>query len=164
MAELSIHKAVEADIETLCRLYYEFHEYHVDGVPDRLISLGPFDKYDSSKLITELKKILDDDNADILIAESDNRAVGLVEIYLREDEPDPQRVAYRYGHLQSLYVLQKFRGRGFGSRLVTAAEKWVRDKGGSEIQLDTWEFEGDPVVFYEHCGYRTVRRKMVRKL
>ena len=113
-------------------------------------------------MISELKKIIENPDADILIAEFDNRAVGMVEVYLREDKPDPQRVAYRYGHLQSLYVLQEFRGRGFGGCLVKATEDWVRERKASEIQLDTWEFKGDPIVFYEKCDYRTIRRKMIR--
>lgn len=164
MSAPTIRKAVETDIKALCRLYYAFHEFHVAGVPDRLVTLGPIEKFDCSQLITELKKIIENHDAVILVAEMDDHIIGLAEIYLREDEPNPQRVAYRYGHLQSLMVSPEYRGRNIGKLLVTTAEDWALKKGAVETRLDTWEFKSDPIKFYEKCGYRTIRRKMVHQL
>lgn len=71
------------------------------------------------------------------------------------------RVGSRYSHLQSLMVVEGFRGQGVGTLLIEAAEEWARERGAREMRLDTWEFVGDPVDFYEKVGYRTSKRRMV---
>ena len=66
------------------------------------------------------------------------------EFYLKEDEPDPARVACVYAHLQSLMVAAGWRKQGLGERLVRAAEAWALEMGAVEVRLDTWEFSGNP--------------------
>lgn len=150
------------DLDDLTRLYYDFHEFHVIGVPDHLVSLGDRDTYDNSGLKAALEKIFQSDDSIIFLAILDNHAVGLAEIYIREDDPNLTRVTRRHGYLQSLMVDHKFRKQGIGRLLMETAEKWVKDKGATEMRLDIWEFEQGPLDFYESIGYHTLRRKMVR--
>ena len=151
--------------EALCKLYHAFHQFHVRGVPDRLLSLGePPETYAGSDLYLALEKIIRDDDAAIFLAEVSGQPVGLAEVYLRQDEANPLRASYRYGYLQSLVVAEAFRQRGVGTRLVEAAHQWARSQGASEMRLDTWEFEQGPLEFYERLGYRTLRRTLVRTL
>ena len=152
------------DMQTLCKLYAEFHEFHVRGVADRLVSLGETDPHHDAELRDNLEKIINEDSSVILVAEIANQIVGLAEVYVRKDEPNPARVSYRYGHLQSLIVTEAFRRHGVGTKLVDAAEQWVKEKGATEMRLDIWEFTEGPLEFYEHTGYRTLRRTLVRQL
>jgi ribosomal protein S18 acetylase RimI-like enzyme len=161
MNDLKIRLAGMQDLEALCRLYIEFH---VRGVPDRLRSLGDPEKYDCSELYPKLEKIIKSDDSVIFLAEVDQKPVGLAEVYVREDKPDPARIQRKYGHLQSLIVTQKSRSQSIGKRLVGEAEKWAKQKGAKEIQLDIWEFKEGPLEFYERCGYRTLRRTLTREL
>jgi len=94
----------------------------------------------------------------------DNQVVGFAEVYLRKDEPDPARIAYKYGHLQSLLVTEAFRQHGIGEKLLEAAENWAKGRGAAEMRLETWEFPEGPFRFYEKTGYRTLRRKLARRL
>jgi len=165
MEAVGVRSAELRDREALCRLYHEFHEYHVRGVPDRLHSLGePPDTCAGSELYQTLTKIIQDDDAAIFVAETAQRMVGLVEVYLRTDEPNPLRVSRRYGYLQSLMVDEAFRRRGIGTRLMEAAQRWAREKGAVEMRLEMWEFKAGPLEFYAQSGYRTLRRTMVREL
>ena len=151
--------------EALCKLYHAFHQFHVRGVPDRLLSLGePPETYKGSDLYLALEKIIRDDDAAIWLAEVSSQPVGLAEVYLRQDEASPLRAAYRYGYLQSLVVAEAYRQRGVGTRLVEAAQQRARARGASEMRLDTWEFEQGPQEFYERLGYCTLRRTLVRAL
>jgi len=161
MADVIIRKANSSDIESLCPLYFEFHEFHVKGVPQRLVTQAPFSEFNNSELSASLMRILDDEQAIILVAEVVGQRVGFAEVYIRQDEPHPMRMGYKYGHLQSLMVHEDFKGQGVGAFLVEAAEDWARERGASEMRLDTWEFAGDPVGFYEKMEYRTLRRQMV---
>jgi GNAT superfamily N-acetyltransferase len=105
-----------------------------------------------------------DDDAALLVAIAGGQLVGLAEVYARQDEPDPARVAYKYGYLQSLMVREDFRRRGIGARLLDAAQRWAKAKGAAEMRLETWEFVGDPREFYERNGYHTLRRTLAREL
>jgi GNAT superfamily N-acetyltransferase len=163
MTDFIIREASIVDIDSLCRLYYEFHEFHVRGAPDRLLSLGPLAEFDRSELALGLQKILDDEKATLFVAEVAGERVGFAEVYARQDEANPMRVEYQYGHLQSLMVLEGFRGQGIGTALVKAAEQWAKVRGVNEMRLDTWEFPGDPVSFYRRVGYRTLRREMIHR-
>jgi GNAT superfamily N-acetyltransferase len=153
------------DREALCRLYFEFHEFHVRGVPDRLLSLGePLDTYEHSELYLTLAQIIDDDDAAIFVAQVTHQLVGLAEVYVRQDESNPLKVSYRYGHVQSVMVSEAFRRQGIGTRLLEATHQWATEKGAAEMRVDTWEFEEGPLLFYEKCGYRTLRRTLVQEL
>ncbi len=163
MNPILVRAANEQDLDALCRLYVEFHEFHVQGVPDRLRSTHAV-PFDSAKLKEDVCKILGDANAALLIAEGEGEPVGLAEVYLRRDAADALRVGHQYGYLQSLMVKENWRRAGIGKRLTDAAEQWARDRGAIEMRLDTWEFAAGPQAFYERQGYRTCRRTLVKGL
>jgi ribosomal protein S18 acetylase RimI-like enzyme len=51
-----------------------------------------------------------------------------------------------------LWVDEKFRGRGFGSKLMRAAEKAARQRGVKHVYVDTFSFQAP--AFYRKLGYR----------
>jgi len=153
-----IRLATEQDIEGMILLYTEFHEFHVRGVPDRLRTP---DTYDDTKLQNALHGILQRDDAQIFVADLDGTLVGLAEVYVREDEPNPFIVAHRYSHLQSLIVTEPLRKIGLGKQLVMAAHQWAKEQGATEMQLDIWEFPEGPLHFYEALSYHTLKRHLV---
>jgi GNAT superfamily N-acetyltransferase len=71
---------------------------------------------------------------------------------------------HRYGYLQSLMVDAAFRRQGIATQLMAAAERWAQEHGAVEMRLQIWEFDGDPLPFYERRGFRTLRRTLVREL
>src|SRR5690348_18173790 len=101
-----IRPATEQDIDELVALYLEFHEFHVLGVPDRLRKP---DTYDDTLLRRTLRELVQRDDAQIFVVSSEEKLVGLAEVYLRQDEPHPLTVAHRYGYLQSLIISAPFR-------------------------------------------------------
>ena len=164
MNDIKIRLANKEDLEVLCRLYVEFHEFHMRGVPDRLRSLGDPEKYDCLELLPKLKEIIINKDSEIFIAEINQKPVGFAEVYIREDKPDPARVCRKYGYLQSLLVTEKSRKKGIAKKLVEVVEAWAKQKGAIEMQLDIWEFTEGPLNFYQNLGYRTLRRTLTRQL
>lgn len=164
MNDVVIRLATLQDLNTLCKLYVEFHEFHVRGVPGRLVSLGEPEAFDCAELLATLEKIIDRPDAVIFVAEIEGELAGLAEVYLRQDETNSSKVAYPYGYLQSLMVREPVRHYGIGTQLVGAAERWAKDQGVIEMRLETWEFTEGPFHFYEKSGYRTLRRVLVREL
>lgn len=159
-----IRSAEGGDVEALCALYGEFHEFHVRGVPDRLAGLPGRDSTEERRLRNRLGELMAGPDSTIFVAERDGQVIGLAEVYVRDDEPVPARIARRFGYVQSMVVARAHRRAGVGRLLLNAAESWARARGADEMRLDTWEFSGGPLEFYERCGYRTLRRTLAREL
>ncbi len=58
---------------------------------------------------------------------------------------------YEEVHIGDLIVLEKYRGKGIGTRLLKAAESFFADKSFDIITLSTYEFQAPE--FYRKHGY-----------
>jgi GNAT superfamily N-acetyltransferase len=162
---MSIRAATERDIEPLCRLFVEFHNFHAEGVPDeRLPSLGSPEVFECAEFTKSLTKILSNPDAAVFVADVGRQIIGMAEVYMKPDTGEHTSTEHHYGHLQSLMVKPAERRQGIATRLIAHAEQWAREHGATEMQLETWEFTGGPNLFYERVGYRTIRRTWARKL
>jgi GNAT superfamily N-acetyltransferase len=59
---------------------------------------------------------------------------------------------WRWLYVSKLWVADSVRGKGFGARLMAAAEELARQRGCTDVSLDTFEFQARP--FYEQLGYK----------
>lgn len=62
------------------------------------------------------------------------------------------RTHWRWLHVRHLWVADRLRGVGVGTRLVRAVEDGARDRGCGAVWLDTFSFQARP--FYLSLGYR----------
>ena len=60
-------------------------------------------------------------------------------------------IRWRWLYVGKLWVHERARGRGLGTRLLTAAEDLARSHGCTGASLDTFEYQARP--FYEKLGY-----------
>jgi len=58
--------------------------------------------------------------------------------------------------VQWFWIDEKYRGKGFGTRLLTTAEAEARKRGVKNVYLDTWSFQAPD--FYKKLGYREFGR------
>jgi GNAT superfamily N-acetyltransferase len=56
-----------------------------------------------------------------------------------------------------LRVHPELRGRGIGSELFAAAERWIRAHGGRRLEVETQNVNLPACRFYERCGCRLAR-------
>jgi GNAT superfamily N-acetyltransferase len=160
-----IRSADEQDFDALCRLYVDFHGFHVRGVPDRLRGLDDPERNEYPRIKDTLGQIIGADDSAILVAELGGEVLGLAEVYLKaDDRTNSYIVPYTYGFVQSLMVEEAGRHHGIGTHLLEAAQQWAQAKGATEIRLDAWEFDAGPLHFYEKCGYRTLKRTLVKNV
>jgi ribosomal protein S18 acetylase RimI-like enzyme len=161
---VSIRPAQDPHVEALCDIYYDFHEFHVCGVPTHLRSLGDREQWDRTSLREALVKIMESDDSEIFLAEVAGEPVGLIEVYVRQDPDEATLVQHRYAELQSLVVSAPFRRNGIGTQLVAVARRWAGEKGATEMRLGIWEFNQAAREFYETVGFKTLKRRMVAEL
>ena len=55
-------------------------------------------------------------------------------------------------YVAKLWVDERARGRGVGTKLLNAAEEIARSRGCTDASLDTFEYQARP--FYEKLGYQ----------
>lgn len=161
---MTVRPAESADHRALCELLLAFHEHHARALPGRLTTMRDPGRPHGDELANRVRHLLAARGANLLVAEQAGELVGLAELYLRQSDPSAPVVPRTYAYLQSLIVLEDARGAGVGAALLAAAEQWARRRGAAELQVDTWEYPGGAVGFYERHGYTTMRRAMVRPL
>jgi ribosomal protein S18 acetylase RimI-like enzyme len=123
METVTIRPANDHDLSALCELYFEFHEFHAQYLPDYLRPLGQPTETERGELNTKIKEIIHGRDATILVADITGQVTGLAEICLKHPDPTNRGVNPTFfAHLQSLTVTRAFRRRGIGMLLLQAAE------------------------------------------
>lgn len=61
-------------------------------------------------------------------------------------------IYWEWLYLDLLWVKDELRGRGYGHRLLTLAEKEARQRGARNVYLDTFSFQAPD--FYKDHGYQ----------
>ena len=63
-------------------------------------------------------------------------------------------IKWRWLYVAKLWIADAHRGRGHGATLLAAAERFARERGATDVSLDTFEYQARP--FYEKLGYHVV--------
>ncbi|MDO4288264.1 MAG: GNAT family N-acetyltransferase [Eubacterium sp.] len=61
--------------------------------------------------------------------------------------------AQGHGHIERVATLENFRGQGFGRAAIAAAEDFLKEKGASQIYINSREAV---LGFYEKLGYTAI--------
>ena len=64
------------------------------------------------------------------------------------------------GYIKNVYVAPNWRGRGYGKRLMAAAEEWFGEEGIPKAALDASVGNDEALALYEAMGYRVTRLRM----
>ncbi len=59
---------------------------------------------------------------------------------------------YKEVHIGDLIILQQYRKKHIGSRLIKSVEEFFKDKGFENINLTTYSFQAPE--FYKKCGFK----------
>jgi GNAT superfamily N-acetyltransferase len=100
----------------------------------------------------------------VFVAEDSGRLVGVVDAFVATELDDRMRNARRFGRIDNLFVVEGRRGEGLGDQLLDAAETWAREQGLAEMELEVWEFAGAALKTYGFRGYRTIERRLAKRL
>jgi GNAT superfamily N-acetyltransferase len=92
------------------------------------------------------------------VATGDGQLIGtiVVEPTSQDISDCPYYARHGVASAHQLAVAPQHQGKGIGSRLMDAAEKWAKDNGFSELALDTAEPAHHLVALYLRRGYKCV--------
>ena len=92
-----------------------------------------------------------------LIALSDGRPVGFVEVSLRDDVAGfPDQTV---GYIEGIFVEIGHRGSGIGRTLIAAAEAWTRAAGADRLVSDVVGDNPESVAFHVRLGFEVVQQQ-----
>mgnify|MGYP000456889477 CR=1 FL=1 len=92
----------------------------------------------------------------MLVADCNDFPIGHVFIQLQSDE-NAIADGYSRAYLYSLRVMELFRGRGIGTRLLREAEAHVRSRGFHWTTIAVAKENGGALRLYERLGYQIFR-------
>jgi len=90
----------------------------------------------------------------VVVAEEDGWVVGFAELSIRPFAEGC--VTDRVGYLEGWFVDERYRRRGIGRALVTAAEAWARERGCVEFASDARATNRTSVRAHMACGFEDV--------
>ncbi len=76
------------------------------------------------------------------IAKENNKFVGII----------TGKSYYKEIHISDLIVLEEYRNKHIGSKLIEKVEEFYKNKGFENINLTTYEFQAPN--FYKKCGFK----------
>ena len=130
--EISIRAAQPDDAPILSELLAQLgYPATSDEIPARLAAVNEFPR------------------ALALVALRDENVVGLVTSHIIPSIQAAEPVAL----LTTLVVAASHRGKGIGSRLVSAAERWAADHGAAKVSVTSGAHRVESHLFYENRNY-----------
>ena len=140
---LKIREANINDIDNgLLEVFIEGFRFHQKGRPDI------FDNLTDEELRNVLIQNFERLNT-IVITDNDN-IVGYLSYIIKKSYKGKLNV-------DQLVILEKYRGKGLGKKLMDEAKRIAQDNNCDRIELNCWLFNENALAMYEHIGYKKQR-------
>lgn len=151
-----IRKGTKEDCKAIAHVVtIGWNETYKGIVPDWFLEeLKSNEKQRAEKMYTKF----DSDNNNHLVLEIDNEVVGFVKYGDAQDEE-----LNNCGEINALYIISKYKGNGFGRKLVEAAKKELKSLGFDKMIIAC--LKGNPSnEFYKHIGGVYLKDGMFQRL
>ena len=142
MAKTVIRPAATADIPAILALYRE--------LDSALVALQPEFFCEAPREEAEVRKAIQADDADFLLAERDGLPVGFALVAYAGWTPEYSCVLpHRFARLEDLVVGKAYREQGIGGELLAAAKRWDRNRRLEYSELNVLAQNENAVRLYE---------------
>lgn len=158
-AALRVRPAREADLPALGRLGASLLREHF-GFDARRFMAPPQDP--EAGYAWFLGTQLSESDACVLVAERNGEVVGYV--YAGLEPHSWKELRDPAGFIHDVVVAEGGRGHGVGSRLVTTACEWLRERGAPRVLLWSAEKNAAAQRLFARLGFRTTMVEMTREL
>ena len=158
MTDVTIRRAVDADIPALDQLLYQVHKVHSDVRPD--IFKAGAKKYTDE----ELKAILASDHTPVFVTEHDGRVLGYAFCIHKQFLNDNSMTDIKTLYIDDLCVDESSRGLHIGQQLYAYVIDYARTAGYYNVTLNVWADNKPALRFYEKIGLRVQKIGMEKIL
>ena len=148
MNKKSIRKATKKDIPLILDFIKKLAEY--EKMSNQVVA--------TEKLLKEW--IFDKKKAQVIFALEDGKAVGFA-LYFYNFSTFLGRAGI---YLEDLFVLPKFRGKGYGKLLLKMLAREAHEKGMGRLEWSCLDWNAPSIEFYESLGAKMMKEWKVFRL
>ena len=141
---MNIRKTIINDFNGVINLYKQLFEAE-KVFDENIIKTYKIDEKEEKKI----KKRIRSRKVIFLVAEIDDKIVGLIDGYIIESIYFKEKIAY----LDHLCVDEKYRNNGIGSKLIEKFSDVSKSKGAKYIKLNAFENNIPAVSLYNKYGF-----------
>ena len=140
---ITIRNATIEDVDNgLLDVFIEGYKVHQKARPD--IFLCTDNDILRQNLINSME------NSTVLVVLNDESIVGYLSYIIKGNKSKKMNV-------DELVILEKYRGKGLGKRMINEAKKKAKENNCDRIELNCWLFNENALAMYEHIGFKKQR-------
>lgn len=145
----TIASPVTDNLSEILALFKEqmVHHYQLDP-----IYYVPYTEELEFKIQVHVKKLIQENKPNILVAKSDEKILGFVTFADGKEEYGDTNIR-KFGEIKELFVIPSARNQGIGRTLVAAAEEVFKAQGLKHIVIKSSSFNADAEKVYKKLGY-----------
>ena len=112
---------------------------------------------DPEDMAAEFRRLVTDDEAVCFIKHADGEPIGFAQCQLRHDYVEGTESS-PVGYLEGVFVREGYRKKGYAAELLSACEKWAKEKGCTEFASDCELDNADSLMFHLSLGFEEANR------
>ena len=155
--KINIRQVEKEEIKKLADMWYELASMHENIMEGYELAEDPKQAW-----IQFLEKGTEKEGMVTFVAEKEGEIVGFVSAVLRRRPPFFSK--RDIGLILDLFLKEEYRGKGIGTTLVSAAEKWIKNNGVDIAVLTVSPVNEKALNFWEELGYDTYLEKKRKEL
>lgn len=151
---MNIRLAQEKDVDRLQDLLLSVQNLHANGRPD--VFVYGTRKY-SDKHVLDIMK---EENSPIYVGEIDGEVMAYAFCEIKISEGTQNLKPLKTFYIDDLCVNEKFRGKGYGSKIYEFVKAQAKQKGCYHLTLNVWHLNESAVRFYQKLGMKPLKSTM----
>ena len=113
--------------------------------------------HEAAQLQEEFEPLLEDANAAVFLAFSDDMPVGFAQCQLRHDYVEGT-ASSPVGYLEGIFVAHAYQKQGIARALLASCEKWAKEQGCVEFASDCELSNTNSLRFHLSMGFEEANR------
>lgn len=121
------------------------------------LAVQMWDSHNVDELELKFEEIINSESADFFIKYVDNEPVGFAQCSLRVDYVEGTDSS-PVGYLEGIFIDANCRNNGYAKELLSACEKWAKERGCKEFASDCELDNADSLQFHIAMGFEETNR------
>ncbi len=148
---VEIRQATESDASGIVKIFHQVSVLHYQNVEREFVLP---ELKDEEKYIAET---INNKNAVLFVAEENKKISGYLILYIMT-YPADFFADTKKGFIGSIGVDENCRGKGVGTKMLNAAEDYLRKNGICVFETDVFVFNEGAERLYNRFGFRDIKR------
>lgn len=121
------------------------------------LAVQMWDSHNVDELELKFEEIINSERVDIFIKYVDNEPVGFAQCSLRVDYVEGTDSS-PVGYLEGIFIDANCRNNGYAKELLSACERWAKERGCKEFASDCELDNADSLQFHIAMGFEETNR------